>query len=80
MTRPESEKINVVFDKDLEKVLRDLMLFDDLIQRRIKCAFCNRVITMENLEYIFTRNDKIVIGCSDKNCKSTLRSSISKNK
>ena len=78
--KQESEKINAVFDKDLEKVLRDLMLFDDLIQGKIRCVFCNQVITMDNLEYIFSKEDKIVIGCSDRNCKSMLKSFINGKK
>lgn len=80
MTKLESEKISAVFDKDLEKVLKDLMLFEDLIEGKIKCNFCNGIITIENIEYIFTRDSKIVIGCSNENCKSILRSFIGKNK
>ena len=72
-----SQKISAVFDKDLEKILRDLRLYELLIAGEIKCVFCGNIITMPNLEFIFSKNGKIVISCNISKCKNQIKENIS---
>jgi hypothetical protein len=73
-----SQKISAVFDKDLEKVLKGLGLYDQLVAGEIKCVFCGDVVTLSNLEFIFSKNGKIVISCNSNKCKYQMKESISK--
>lgn len=76
--KDDSQKISAVFDKDLEKVLRDLGLYDQLVAGEIKCIFCGSVITLSNLEFIFSKNGRIVISCNSSKCKYQMKENISK--
>jgi len=74
----DSQKISAVYDKDLERVLKGLGLYEELIASRIKCVFCGRAITLSNLEFIFSRNKRIVISCDSNKCKYQMRENVPK--
>ena len=68
----ETQKINAVFDGDLEKILKELGIYQDTIEGNIGCFFCKDIITLDNLEYIFSNDRKIVISCNKLECKKQL--------
>ena len=61
-------QLEAVFDSDLEKILRGLDLFEKIEKEEIKCFFCKRVITLQNLLYIFPQKGVIRISCDSKEC------------
>jgi hypothetical protein len=62
--------VESVHDKDLENVLQKLNLLEPVKNAEIKCFYCNQTITIDNLQFIFTENDKIVISCNKPACVS----------
>lgn len=74
--KKESQKISAVYDKDIERVLRDLGLFENVMAGRIKCVFCGEIITLSNLEFIFSKNKQIVISCNKDSCKYKMKENI----
>lgn len=61
-------QIEAVFDSDLEKILRDFDLLEKIEKEEIKCFFCKRTITLQNLLYIFPKKRDIQISCDSKEC------------
>jgi len=53
------KQIRAVFDDDLPKLLQDLGLWEDFEQGKIRCAFTNEVITMDNFLGIFSDGENI---------------------
>lgn len=76
MAKQKSQKIEAVFDKDLEKVLRGLNLYEKIEQGEINCYFCKELITFENLQFIFTKDKKIQISCSKSVCIDKFKTTV----
>lgn len=64
----ETKKIKAVFEPELEKVLRQLGIWDKLQNNELKCSLCGDLITLENLQYIFPHNNNILVGCGKAVC------------
>jgi hypothetical protein len=60
--------LNAVHDSDLIKYLTALGLYEEIIKGNIKCRFCNKVITIDNLLYLYPLNEKIVFSCDNPEC------------
>ncbi len=72
----DSQKIEAVFDRDLEKVLKGINLYEKIIDGEIKCHFCDKKITLKNLQFIFTKNNEVKVSCDDKDCEVEFRKII----
>lgn len=64
----ETKKIKAVFEPELEKVLRQLGLWDKLQQNELKCSLCGDPVTLDNLQYIFPHNKRVLVGCNKPVC------------
>ncbi len=64
----ETKKIKVVFEPELEKVLRQLNIWDELQNNELKCSLCGDTVTLENLQYIFPHKNKILVACNKPAC------------
>jgi hypothetical protein len=62
------EKLKTVHDDDLEDVLRRLGVFNDFVGDRLKCAFCEDVITWDNLHSLFPDSGAVKCSCSKPDC------------
>lgn len=63
-----SEKIKAVFEPDLEKVLRGLGLWEGLQAGEMRCSICGGEVTLDNLQFIFPKGGKILVGCGKSSC------------
>lgn len=70
------QKIEAVFDKDLEKVLKGLNLYEKILKGEIRCHFCKINITLKNLQFVFTKDNKIKISCDNKACIEKFRKTV----
>ncbi len=64
----EKKSLNVVYDKDLETLLKNIGIFDDICEKKKKCKFCKTEITIENLHSLFPESDDIKIVCDNPTC------------
>ena len=63
-----TNKIQAIFESELKKVLLDLGLWENIVQGKINCYFCQNEITFDNLQYIIPRKNKIFISCNKPEC------------
>jgi len=61
-------KIPAVHDSDLQGVLTSAGLYSDYIKNKIKCKFCNDIITNENLCAIMPDSGSIKLICNKEEC------------
>lgn len=61
-------KMKAIHDQDLERVLKDLGVYDDIISKRKKCKFCECDITLDNLQGLFPESGDIKLICSNVEC------------
>lgn len=65
-----SEKeIQTIYDEDLPKLLTDFGLKEDFDNGKIKCDFCDDIITLENFFGIFSDGERIKFSCKKESCK-----------
>lgn len=50
-------KIKVVYDKNLDNILRQVGLYEDFVHGQIHCKYCGRVIDYNNLSLIIPKVD-----------------------
>jgi hypothetical protein len=62
------EKVLAVHDQDLEKVLEGLGILHKFKRGELKCKFCDRIITLENLHSIFPQSGDIKLVCDSYRC------------
>lgn len=65
-------KVKAVFESELEKVLKDLDLWEQVNSGVLKCSLCGEKITLKNLQYIIPHENKISLGCDKPNCISRI--------
>lgn len=63
-----TKKIKAVFEPELEKILRQLGIWDKLQNHELKCSLCGDSITLNNLQYIFPHKNRILVGCGKAMC------------
>lgn len=66
--KKKTQKVEAIHEKDLEKVLKSLRIYNRIVKGEMACFFCRNKITLENLQYIFSRNGEIVVSCNEKTC------------
>ena len=68
----ENNTIKAVHDDDIISLLRSLQLYDLVSDGKIKCAFCEGAITVDNLDAIIPDDGKIVLSCNNATCHAKL--------
>lgn len=61
-------EIQAVHDDDLEILLKSLGVFEDIINGKKKCDFCDAVITLDNIQCVFPREGEICFCCTEEGC------------
>ena len=64
----EKEKSFAVHERDLEEFLKNLEIYDELIQGEFECFNCKEKITLENLQSVFPLKGEIQICCTKLDC------------
>jgi len=62
------EIIQTVHDQDLQNLLVKLGLLEKLQNSLLKCCFCNRIITFNNLQGLFKDKEEIKMICDKPEC------------
>ena len=65
-------EIKGVYDEDLPKLLEKLGLKDDFEQGKIRCAFSNEVVSMDNFLGIFSDGQEIKFVCDNEIARAKL--------
>ena len=66
------EKIQAVHDEDLEKILEGLGILNKFKHGELKCKFCSKAITFNNLHSLFPQSGDIKLVCDSTNCVGEL--------
>lgn len=70
---PKKEELDFVYDEDLMPVLEKLGIKGDFINGKIKCLFCQKVITLDNLYSFFQDADGLKVVCNEEECIKQLK-------
>ena len=70
--------LSAIHEKELEDLLRNLGLMDEIKAGNVLCNFCEKKITVENLQSVFPLEGKIVFCCEDIRCYQHALESIGK--
>ena len=60
--------IKAIHDDDLEDLLKELNVYDDFISQKLKCIFCDTVVTSDNLHSLFPEYNYIRFCCDKPEC------------
>lgn len=70
-------KIKVVYDKNLDNILRQVGLYEDFVHGQLCCKYCGRVIDYKNLSLIIPKVDgdeaSLEFCCNDSECLTKYR-------
>ncbi len=61
-------KVKAIHDTDLERVLRKLGLYERLVRGELRCAICDRPLTLENLGGLYRENGEVKLVCNNIKC------------
>lgn len=64
----DSYEFKVFHERELVQVLHNLSLLEDVRNGKLKCAICNKTITLDNFGAIFRKEGKIYVVCEDARC------------
>lgn len=64
----EKRKIRAVHDDDLGKLLKDLNIYQDVLEGKKKCKFCEVKITLDNLQALYPDSGNISLICDKVEC------------
>lgn len=64
----EKEKMGVIQESKLERLLDNLNILDEVLSGLKKCKFCNESVKLNEIFSIFPESGDIKIVCSKVNC------------
>lgn len=67
-----NNQMKAVHDNDLEKLLKSLGVYEDVVNGKYHCLFCNNVITAENIDSIVPHEQSVQFTCDNPLCHSRL--------
>ena len=62
------KSVHAIHKRDLDSILKDLGLFNKILESSLFCSICNKLITLENLQCIFMEENKIKFCCNNFDC------------
>lgn len=66
------EIIKAVHDDDIDELLTSLEVYESFSRGEVTCAFCNEVMTKDNLSSIFPLENKVAFCCDKPECIAKL--------
>lgn len=61
-------KMKVVHDDDLKSLLQSLGVYNNVVNGKYTCIFCNRKITLENIDSIVPIDHAVQFTCDSEKC------------
>lgn len=74
------EKLNAVHLDDLERLLIGCGIYDDYKSGLVKCKFCKKVITKDNIYSLFRDSGSYKLICDNSECVKSLLELINDRK
>jgi len=74
----QKETLRAVHDDDLEELLQSLGLLHDFRAGKLRCKFCKRIITWDNLHSLFPDSGAVKTVCNDIECIKALLGHVEK--
>jgi len=68
----QENKMKAVHDKDLESLLKSLHVYEDVVSSKYKCLFCNKKITLDNIDSIVPYQESVQFTCDEPECHQKL--------
>ena len=65
-------KLSMVHDDDLEKLLKSLGTYDDIKKGKKRCIFCDSVMTIDNIDSIVPHDGAVQFTCDKIKCHARL--------
>ena len=65
-------KLKAVYDDDLVDYLKSLNLYDGVTEGKFLCKYCGNRITIESLEVMVPKGNKVEFICDNENCLNQL--------
>lgn len=66
------EKLMAISDDKIIDLLKNLDLYQDVIDGKIKCKFCGEIVTLDCISSIFPDNGSIKLACDRPTCLAGL--------
>lgn len=67
-----NNQMKAVYDNDLEKLLKSLGVYEEVVAGKYNCLFCDNTITVENIDSIVPHEQSIRFTCDNPSCHSKL--------
>lgn len=61
-------KVSAVHDDDLNELLHSLNVYDDVVNQKYHCLFCNKLITLSNIDSIVPYDGEVQFTCDKQDC------------
>lgn len=66
------KKVDAIYDDDLLKLMENLEIQTLFLESALHCAFCEEVITWENIHSIFPDQNRVKVCCTNPQCVNRL--------
>jgi len=63
-----STSVSLIEDKDLMALLREIDRWDELLNERLRCSRCEKILTQENLAGFVVNGGDYAFLCDSKTC------------
>ena len=63
-----SKKVQAIYDDDMEDFLKSIGEYYKVLAGKLKCKYCEDVITLENISKIFPESGSVKFVCSKSEC------------
>lgn len=70
--KKDREKLKAISDDKLIDLLKNINLYDSVVDRKIKCKFCGEIVTLDCISAIFPESGSIKISCDKPSCLAGL--------
>lgn len=69
--RLQSAEVSLIEDDDLTSLLKQIGRWDELIDGRMRCAHCDKVLTLDNLSGFIVQEHQYQFFCDSQVCLSS---------
>ncbi len=67
MIKPK-KNLQAVHFRDIDELLKSLELLDEFNDEKLKCHFCENIVSKNNFGAVFPREETILLACSKLEC------------
>ena len=68
MNTTDKETLQAVHDIKFEQFLRNINQYENVVAGKCKCKFCGKVVTFDNIAYVFPESGSVKFVCDEMSC------------